>query len=249
MPDLMKQVAQPRIEYKPPFRKIVIPSKKRAKDYNQCPDCGVFKMKTSAKCITCCTNHLHPQEDENVYEIEGTLARRIPLTKGMYSFVDEFLYGFLMRWRFWAQICDGRPYAMTVCVFTDPNGKERREEIKLHDIVLGTPSSLIVDHANRNTLDNRKNNLRPNCTAQQNSANRAMRVGKSGYIGVWPTRMAFSAFVSGKNGREYVGNFRTAIDAAIARDRAAVKNYGPFAVLNFPERIEEYRKELDAINM
>lgn len=248
MSTLLEQVAQPRIEYKPPVRKTVIPSGRHVGDYDNCPDCGVFKAKTSAKCITCYTNHLHPPTDPSPYTVEGQPARRLPLTKEMYSFVDESLYEFLARWRFWAQICDGRPYAMTTCVFTDLDGVERRDEIKLHDIILGTSSSLRVDHANRDTLDNRFSNLRPGCTARENSANRKMKLGKSGYIGVWPDGKAFSVFISGTKRRKYVGRFPTALEGAVARDIAALEAYGEFAVLNFPDRIDEYRKRLTALS-
>lgn len=36
-------------------------------------------------------------------------------------------------------------------------------------------------------------------------------------------------------GGQYVGTFDTPLEAAIARDEAARRIYGEFAVLNFPE--------------
>jgi len=37
------------------------------------------------------------------------------------------------------------------------------------------------------------------------------------------------------DGGEYLGTFPTAIEAALARDAEAIRRYGEFAVLNFPE--------------
>ena len=42
---------------------------------------------------------------------------------------------------------------------------------QLHRFIMNTPSDMVVDHINHNTLDNRKSNLR-NCTAEENNNNR-----------------------------------------------------------------------------
>jgi hypothetical protein len=234
MPDLNEQVVQPRIEYKPIPRKICIPPARRIGEYNRCPDCDSYKKKAAAKC---------PPEDLEIYEIESTPARRIPLTRGLYSFVDSDLYASLTRWQLCIDICDGRFYASGRCRFVDLDGVEKTARIRLHDIILGTPSSCFVDHWNRNTLDNRRLNLRP-CTSRQNVFNAKRQIGVSGYIGTWPSGNRWSAYLKADGIRRYLGTFDTAIEAAIARDLAAVRYHGEFAVLNFPERIEEYRAEL-----
>lgn len=55
--------------------------------------------------------------------------------------------------------------------FLDLSKKDKRGTIGLHRWVMGNPSGLQIDHINRNTLDNRKSNLRI-VTCQQNSQNK-----------------------------------------------------------------------------
>lgn len=88
----------------------------------------------------------------------------------------------------------------------------------------------IIDHANRNTLDNRRANLR-RCTATQNRANSQVRRDcLSGYKGVSFNR---------RNGKWcaqlYIGTFVSQEDAAKAYDAAARSVFGEFALTNFPE--------------
>lgn len=77
----------------------------------------------------------------------------------------------------WCIIPDGnRFYAMTRI-----NGKT----VKLHRFILGYKNKKIIDHINRNTLDNRKDNLRF-CNHSENTYNTSTVTGgiKHKYIGV-----------------------------------------------------------------
>lgn len=59
-----------------------------------------------------------------------------------------------------------------------------RNYVNLHQFILGTDISVIVDHINRNPCDCRRENLRI-VTAQQNSWNRSLaRNNTTGYVGV-----------------------------------------------------------------
>ena len=88
-----------------------------------------------------------------------------------------------------------------------------------------------TDHDDRNTTNNRINNLRP-ATDSQNQANARRRSdNKSGYKGVhWYVRSrkwCSAIKVNGK--RVHLGYFRSPQEAHAAYCAAATKNYGEFA--------------------
>ena len=113
------------------------------------------------------------------------------------------------------------------------HGKYRM--IYLHRLIMGEPKGMVVDHINRDPLDNRKENLRV-VTHQQNCCNRKHCRGKSDYIGVmlnkdgkWIARV--------RKGCKSItaGPFETELAAAKARDEAARELHGEFASLNLDE--------------
>lgn len=108
--------------------------------------------------------------------------------------------------------------------------------VYLHTEVMGTPpSGMVIDHINGNGLDNRKCNLRF-ATPRQNMANRRSRkTQQSGYKGVFAARNKWSARITCKGVREYIGIFDTPEEAARAYDEAAKIIHGEFAALNFPD--------------
>lgn len=111
--------------------------------------------------------------------------------------------------------------------------------VKMHRLVMFCPKGLVVDHVNRNKLDNRKENLR-HVTVRQNS----MNVGKtkhniSGYIGVkfHKCNQTYVATVSENKKHIYLvsmkGKENTELLAKF-RDYAAILLRGEYAALNFP---------------
>jgi len=92
----------------------------------------------------------------------------------------------------------------------------------------------VIDHINRNGLDNRRSNLRF-ATVAQNAQNSRMRKNRSGYKGVWfaKDKGRFRAAIWHNNKRIYLGYFDSPISAAKAYDKAAKRYHKEFAVLNF----------------
>ncbi len=157
-------------------------------------------------------------------------VRYIPLTRGLHALVDAKNYEWLSQYK-WS-VHDTGPgkaqYAVRGC-----HGRK----IFMHREIMKTPRGLVVDHINRNGLDNREANLR-NCTRLQNLQNRYWHAGRSQYRGVCPQGDKWMATV-GYNGETiYVGLFDDEIEAAKARDRKAYALAGEFAYLNFPNEIK-----------
>ncbi len=119
---------------------------------------------------------------------------------------------------------------------------------KMHRKVLNlTDSKVLVDHKDRDTLNNRKSNLRV-ATANQNQYNKGLiKRNTSGLIGVnlKENRRTWSYEIKYEGKYIYRGKFKTKEEAAVARDLTALYIQEEFAVLNFPDRIEEYRKILE----
>lgn len=105
----------------------------------------------------------------------------------------------------------------------------------MHRFIMGE-SDLLMDHINRNRLDNRRCNLRY-ATASQNAANTKMRSSNtSGFRGVWwnKNENVWQAEIGIGGRRQRLGVYATPQEAAAAYDAAAIKAFGEFASLNFP---------------
>jgi hypothetical protein len=95
-----------------------------------------------------------------------------------------------------------------------------------------------IDHRNCRKDDNRIDNLRP-ATGTQNQGNCGPQErNKSGFKGVHfnKRRRVWIAAIGIKSKVHYLGRFSTPEEAAHAYDEAALKHFGAFAWLNFPER-------------
>lgn len=94
----------------------------------------------------------------------------------------------------------------------------------------------LVDHEDRNTLNNQLSNLRP-CTQSQNMANRVKytkSTHSSTYKGVHfcnrSKRWIAKIKLDGKS--KYIGAFRTEVEGAVAYNKKAKELFGEFCVLN-----------------
>lgn len=136
-------------------------------------------------------------------------------------------------------ICSSRHYdkIKNICFFVDQSGYARckinNEIFLLHRFLF--PEYEMIDHKNRNRLDNRDENIRK-ATFSQNMANSSKKKNtKFPYKGVRKDKNKYYAVIKGK----ILGGFYTIEEAAQAYDKAAKEIYGEFACLNFPEIIGE----------
>lgn len=102
-------------------------------------------------------------------------------------------------------------------------------KVSMHRLVAGAQAGQIVDHIDRNRLNNTRANLRI-VTAAQSAANRGKSSGSaSRFKGVNRHPDGWQVYLK----HAYIGLFHSEVEAAIAYNVAALRVYGAeFAVLN-----------------
>lgn len=153
-----------------------------------------------------------------------------------YEYLNKFKWGVVKR--------KNTFYASRTQHYKDGS---RKKMMLIHRLILGlSDPKIFVDHVDHNGLNNQKSNLRI-CTNQENQRNTSLNNKKtlnssSKYKGVswykrdnkWRANICVGKDV-------YLGSFINETDAAKAYDRAALKYFGEFACLNFPELLENYK--------
>lgn len=114
----------------------------------------------------------------------------------------------------------------------------KNQPIKLGRFIMNLHNTCerIVDHKYGDPFDNRKENLRE-ASYSENAMNRKNNPNKHGFIGIyfhtknknWVARVRRDRIVHN------AGIFKTAEEAARARDKKALELFGEFAVLNFKQ--------------
>ena len=160
----------------------------------------------------------------------GYSFRRIPLTQGKFATVDTDDYSHLAEYKW--RICTGKNTLYAERSVHSPSGRYSR--VLMHRRILNIPRGFVIDHINRNGLDNRRANLRP-ATVAQNAWNCRRRKNRTGYKGVWyvKDKGLFRAAIVCNRKRIHLGYFKKKVEAARAYDEAAKKYHKDFAVLNF----------------
>src|ERR1700749_1260158 len=104
----------------------------------------------------------------------------ITLTKDFSAIVDDADYEMLSSYKWHAHYTRKLVYAHSTQYLK--NGKFKT--LVMHRLIMNAQKGDLVDHRDRNTLNNQRNNLRI-CTYRQNNANRKSAQGKtSNYLGV-----------------------------------------------------------------
>lgn len=161
------------------------------------------------------------------------MSKEIPLTRGKVAIVDDEDYERLVVLK-WQAVKDHHTYYAI----------RQKPYISMHALVLNAKKGQIIDHKDRNGLNNQKSNLRF-CTMAQNQQNKKT-VNKLGFRGVKTEGNGrYSAQIripspdgQGRGKMTHLGTYDTVVEAARAYDAAALKHFGEFARPNFPLEAE-----------
>lgn len=155
--------------------------------------------------------------------------KKIRLTNGKYTLVDDEDFEYLNKWNWYADEIGNTTYV------------KRKQKIEgkvltfyMHRVIMNPRKGKLVDHKNRNGLDNQKHNLRE-CNKGQNQINqRSQKNSSSKYLGVhWDkSRGKWSANCCKDYKHNHCGRFNSEIDAAKAYNKKALELHGEFANLN-----------------
>lgn len=166
------------------------------------------------------------------YIDERLAVKTIPLTRGYEAIVDDEDFEELSKFK-WHVLPSGKHQTF---MYAARGETTTRKSIRMHRQIMGIAG--FVDHANGNTLDNRRCNLRPATRAQNRANSMETRQGVSSRFRGVSARANGRWFAQCGHHRpgdkSYVGAFDTEIAAALAYDIAARKRFGQFAKLNFP---------------
>lgn len=158
------------------------------------------------------------------------LVFRIELTQGQWATVDQADFEQLSAHKWYAHWDKSSKSFYAQRKARDESGKQRT--VLMHREITGAKPGEVVDHISRDTLDNRRGNLRC-CGATLNAWNRTHgKLSKTGYRGVYPHGSKWQAKICVNGNRIHLGNFGTPEEAAEAYDKAAVEHFKEFAQPN-----------------
>lgn len=149
------------------------------------------------------------------------MSKRITLSRDKFAIVDDADYEWLNQWK-WS--CATNGYAVRRIPGTN-------KIVLMHREIMGNPKGVYVDHINRDTLDNRRANLRT-ATPAQSIRNTRARKGFSPFKGVTKSNQKWAARIQILGKTIELGLFETQREAAAAYNEAAKIHFGEYAFLN-----------------
>jgi hypothetical protein len=163
----------------------------------------------------------------------------IPLTQNRVALVDDEDFDRVAQFKWWASE-NRRAHQWYAARGFYAGGK--RHTVLMHRFILDAPRGVLVDHKDRDGLNNTRGNLRL-CDHSLNAANAVRRLSASGYrnvyamgnTGRWMVRLTI------RLKQQTFGIFDDLTEAAHFADQVAIQHFGDFAILNFPPngRVQE----------
>lgn len=155
-------------------------------------------------------------------------SKRYP---GLFALVDDDDYELVSRYSWYPA---KRRSSHTFYAQNVSRVDGRRVTLLMHRLIVDYP---MVDHENRNGLDNQRHNLRE-ANGSQNAGNRPKQRGVctsrfkgaswNKTAGKWQARIMIDGKVKS------LGYYSDDLEAATAYDAAAIEYFGPYAGTNFP---------------
>lgn len=147
--------------------------------------------------------------------------KSIPTSQGFSALVDDEDFVFLARFKWYANVqkAPGKVYAAT---------DVGRRRIYMHQLLI--PRARMVDHRNRNGLDNQKHNLRE-CSKAENAVNAKLNSNSSSGVkgASWHKAAGKWMAHAGFNGRQvYLGLHATKEEAGNAYTEFMKSKFGDF---------------------
>lgn len=168
--------------------------------------------------------------------------KTIPLTQGKVAIVDDEDYDRLCQFK-WHALKRKRGLAWYAARGgpRSPGDRNSGRLIYMHRVIVGAAEGEMVDHKDRDGLNNRRENLRP--ASRLDNARNAIKVRikkTSRFRGVsfYKKTKRWKAQINLKSGKKSIGYFTDERAAAEAYDAVALANFGEFAVLNFPQEVK-----------
>lgn len=158
------------------------------------------------------------------------MTKKIELTQDYFALVDDEDYEFLSKFTWLVRINSTGTKAYASIRVPIRNGTT---VVDMQSLLMPKKLGFVVNHKDRNGLNNQKSNLRYATVAQNVTNSSSFSKGVSRFRGVRFCGRKWQARI-GKEGKS-LGYFVSKEKAARAYDEAAIERYGrEFAQLNFP---------------
>ena len=177
----------------------------------------------------------------NKHRIEDDIVI-ISLTQGQETIIDLADWDLVKDYRWYAHWEDNTFYVLTNVY----SAYTVQQKIRLHRLLLAAPKGVLVDHVDRNGLNNRRNNIRLVTSLENRCHSVGQKGSRSAYKGVTWNKQSrkWQSGIMLHGQSRHLGLFNDELDAAEAYDEAAIELFGEYALLNFPNSI---RGEINAL--